>query len=49
MFGPGLTVILKEYGMNYEKRQIKQGTQTNLTLRGSNGDGLPKCDEPAAT
>jgi len=49
-FGMGLPMMLKEYGMNYEKRHTKQGTQTNLTLReDSNGDWLPKCDEPAAT
>jgi len=50
MFGLGLPVMLKEYGLNYEKRHTKQGTQTNLTLKEeSNGDWLPKCDEPAAT
>ncbi|EME1888634.1 primase-helicase zinc-binding domain-containing protein [Klebsiella pneumoniae] len=50
MFGLGLPIMLKEYGMNYEKRHTKQGTQTNLTLReDSNGDWLPKCDETAAT
>ena len=50
MFGLGLPMMLKEYGMNYEKRHTKQGTQTNLTLReDSNGDWLPKCDESAAT
>ncbi|KDE36451.1 DNA primase [Kosakonia radicincitans UMEnt01/12] len=50
MFGLGLPVMLKEYGLNYEKRHTKQGTQTNLTLKDeSNGDWLPKCDEPAAT
>ncbi|MBJ6600333.1 toprim domain-containing protein [Enterobacter hormaechei] len=50
MFGLGLPMMLKEYGMNYEKRHTKQGTQTNLTLReDSNGDWLPKCDETAAT
>ncbi len=50
MFGLGLPMMLKEYGLNYEKRHTKQGTQTNLTLReDSNGDWLPKCDEPAAT
>ena len=50
MFGLGLPMMLKEYGMNYEKRHTKQGTQTNLTLKDeSNGDWLPKCDEPAAT
>ncbi|EOI5754729.1 primase-helicase zinc-binding domain-containing protein [Enterobacter hormaechei] len=49
-FGLGLPVMLKEYGLNYEKRHTKQGTQTNLMLReDSNGDWLPKCDEPAAT
>ena len=49
-FGMGLPMMLKEYGLNYEKRHTKQGTQTNLTLReDSNGDWLPKCDEPAAT
>ena len=50
MFGLGLPMMLKEYGMNYEKRHTKQGTQTNLTLReDSNGDWLPRCDELAAT
>ncbi len=50
MFGLGLPMMLKEYGMNYEKRHTKQGTQTNLTLReDSNGDWLPKCDDLAAT
>ncbi|EEN4661387.1 toprim domain-containing protein [Salmonella enterica] len=50
MFGLGLPMMLKEYGMNYEKRHTKQGTQTNLTLKDeSNGDWLPKCDEPSAT
>lgn len=50
MFGLGLPMMLKEYGMNYEKRHTKQGTQTNLTLReDSNGDWLPKCDETTAT
>ncbi|WP_393970053.1 phage/plasmid primase, P4 family [Kluyvera intermedia] len=50
MFGLGLPMMLKEYGMNYEKRHTKQGTQTNLTLKeDSNGDWLPKCDESAAT
>jgi putative DNA primase/helicase len=50
MFGLGLPVMLKEYGLNYEKRHTKQGTQTNLTLKEeSNGEWLPKCDEPEAT
>lgn len=50
MFGLGLPMMLKEYGMNYEKRHTKQGTQTNLTLReDSNGDWLPKCGESTAT
>ncbi|MCS4320293.1 phage/plasmid-associated DNA primase [Serratia sp. BIGb0234] len=50
MFGLGLPMMLKEYGLNYEKRHTKQGTQTNLTLReDSNGDWLPKCDESIAT
>lgn len=49
-FGLGLPMMLKEYGMNYEKRHTKQGTQINLTLKDeSNGDWLPKCDEPTAT
>lgn len=49
-FGMGLPVMLKEYGLNYEKRHTKQGIQTNLSLREeSYGDWLPKCDEPAAT
>lgn len=48
MFGKGLSAMLKEYGLNYDKRRTNQGMQTNLTLREeSNGDWLPKCDEPA--
>ncbi|OKW17471.1 poxvirus D5 -like family protein [Escherichia coli] len=44
----GLPVMLKEYGLNYEKRHTKQGIQTNLTLKEeSYGDWLPKCDDPA--
>ncbi|MFE4112483.1 hypothetical protein [Kosakonia sp. YIM B13611] len=40
--------MLKEYGLNYDKRRTNQGMQTNLTLKEeSNGDWLPKCDEPA--
>ncbi|EOL8987616.1 primase-helicase zinc-binding domain-containing protein [Cronobacter dublinensis] len=50
MFGLGLPVMLKEYGLNYEKRHTRQGTQTNLTLKDeSSGDWLPKCNEPAST
>ena len=50
MFGLGLPMMLKEYGMNYEKRHTKQGIQTNLSLKEeSYGDWLPKCDEPVAT
>ncbi|EJD8929602.1 toprim domain-containing protein [Salmonella enterica] len=50
MFGLGLPMMLKEYGLNYEKRHTKQGIQTNLTLREeSYGDWLPKCDDPTAT
>ena len=50
MFGLGLPMMLKEYGLNYEKRHTKQGVQTNLSLKEeSYGDWLPKCDEPAAT
>ena len=50
MFGLGLPMMLKEYGLNYEKRHTKQGIQTNLSLKEeSYGDWLPKCDEPAAT
>ncbi|WP_129232812.1 primase-helicase zinc-binding domain-containing protein [Cronobacter condimenti] len=49
MFGLGLPVMLKEYGLNYEKRHTRQGTQTNLTLKDeSSGDWLPKCDELTA-
>ncbi|EIB8351789.1 DNA primase, partial [Escherichia coli] len=41
MFGLGLPVMLKEYGLNYEKRHTKQGIQTNLTLKEeSYGDWL---------
>ncbi|EDK0434647.1 DNA primase [Salmonella enterica] len=50
MFGLGLPMMLKEYGLNYEKRHTKQVIQTNLSLKEeSYGDWLPKCDEPAAT
>ncbi|MHC3776810.1 primase-helicase zinc-binding domain-containing protein [Enterobacter hormaechei] len=50
MFGLGLPMMLKEYGLNYEKRHTKQGIQTNLSLKEeSYGDWLPKCDEPTAT
>ncbi|EGP6911068.1 primase-helicase zinc-binding domain-containing protein [Escherichia coli] len=50
MFGLGLPMMLKEYGLNYEKRHTKQGIQTNLSLKEeSYGDWLPKCDEPAST
>lgn len=49
MFGKGLSAMLKECGLNYDKRRTNQGMQTNLTLREeSNADWLPKCDEPAA-
>ncbi len=49
MFGLGLPMMLKEYGLSYEKRHTRHGTQTNLTLKEeSDGDWLPKCDEPAA-
>ena len=50
MFGLGLPMMLKEYGMNYEKRRTNQGMQTNLALREeSNADWLPRCDETTAT
>ncbi|WP_410404972.1 winged helix-turn-helix domain-containing protein, partial [Klebsiella pneumoniae] len=50
MFGKGLSAMLKEYGLNYEKRRTNQGMQTNLALREeSNADWLPKCDEPTAS
>ncbi|MDV2861879.1 primase-helicase zinc-binding domain-containing protein [Phytobacter ursingii] len=50
MFGLGLPMMLKEYGLNYDKRHTKQGIQTNLSLKEeSYDDWLPKCDEPAAT
>ncbi len=49
MFGKGLSAMLKEYGLNYDKRRTNQGMQTNLALREeSNADWLPKCDEPTA-
>ncbi|ELY2495318.1 toprim domain-containing protein [Cronobacter muytjensii] len=49
MFGKGLSAMLKEYGLNYDKRRTNQGMQTNLALREeSNADWLPKCDDPAA-
>jgi putative DNA primase/helicase len=50
MFGKELSAMLKEYGLNYDKRRTNHGMQTNLTLREeSNADWLPKCDEPTAT
>ncbi|WON77432.1 primase-helicase zinc-binding domain-containing protein [Serratia sp. UGAL515B_01] len=49
MFGKGLSAMLKEYGLNYEKRRTNQGMQTNLALKEeSNADWLPKCDAPTA-
>ncbi len=49
IFGKGLSAMLKEYGLSYEKREKNQGIQTNLALRKkSNADRLPKCDEPIA-
>ncbi|MNC06692.1 Poxvirus D5 protein-like protein [compost metagenome] len=49
MFGLGLPMMLKEYGVNYEKRHTRQGTQTNITLTDeSNSDWLPKCDDTLA-
>jgi len=43
-------MMLQEYGLDYEKRHTRLGTQTNLTLKEeSNGDWLPKCDDPIAT
>jgi putative DNA primase/helicase len=49
MFGLGLPMMLKEYGVNYEKRHTRQGTQTNITLtEESNSDWLPKCDDKLA-
>lgn len=49
MFGLGLPLMLKEYGLNYDKRRTNQGMQTNLILREeSNADWLPKCGKPKA-
>ncbi|MCS3433332.1 primase-helicase zinc-binding domain-containing protein [Klebsiella sp. BIGb0407] len=49
MFGLGLPMMLKEYGVNYEKRHTRQGTQTNVTLTdGSNSDWLPKCNDTSS-
>lgn len=46
MFGLGLPLMLKEYGVSYEKRHTRQGTQTNIKLTDeSNSDWLPKCDD----
>ncbi|CZW22661.1 DNA primase [Enterobacter cloacae] len=46
MFGLGLPMMLKEYGLNYCKRRTNQGMQTNLALRDeSNADWLPKSNE----
>ena len=33
MFGQGLPMMLKEYGLNHEKRNIKQEIQTNPSLK----------------
>ncbi|EMC9753567.1 hypothetical protein WDR88_004182 [Enterobacter cloacae] len=45
IFGLGLPAMLKEYGLNYEKRRTNQRMQTNLIIRvKSNADWLPKCD-----
>ena len=47
MFGKGLPAMLKEYGLEYDKRRTNQGMQTNLALKEeSNADWLPRCDEP---
>ena len=47
MFGKGLPAMLKEYGLEYDKRRTSQGMQTNLALKEeSNADWLPRCDEP---
>lgn len=44
-FGKGLAPMLKEYGLDYEKRRTNQGVQTNLSLREeSNADWMPKCN-----
>ncbi|TPW54712.1 hypothetical protein DL503_13960 [Morganella morganii] len=49
LFGKGLPAMLKEYGLNYDKRRTNQGMQTNLTLKEeSNSDWMPKCDELTA-
>lgn len=49
MFGLGLPMMLKEYGVNYAKRHTRQGTQTNIILNEeSNSDWLPKCDDTIA-
>ncbi|MEB7623635.1 primase-like DNA-binding domain-containing protein [Enterobacter vonholyi] len=46
MFGLGLPMMLKDYGLNYCKRRTNQGMQTNLALRDeSNADWLPKSNE----
>lgn len=45
LFDRELPVILKEYGVNYEKHRKNQGIQSNLALREkSNADWLLKCD-----
>lgn len=46
-FSQELESILREYGVKYVSRRTKNGIQTNLDLKEeSNGDWLPKCDEP---
>ncbi|VEB91358.1 Poxvirus D5 protein-like [Citrobacter koseri] len=49
MFGLGVPMMLKEYGLNYAKRHTRQETQTNIILNEeSNSDWLPKCDDTIA-
>jgi phage/plasmid-associated DNA primase len=46
MFGLGLPMMLKEYGMNYEKRHTKQGIQTNLSLKKATATGCRSATNP---
>lgn len=40
--------MLKESGLNYDKRRANQGMQTNLSLREEiDANWLPKCNEIA--
>lgn len=49
MFGLGLLMMYKEYGLSYEKLNTKPGTQTNIELNDeSYYDWLHKSDKTPA-